>query len=105
MPAVEGGMAASVLLLGLLVAFSVKARPIFAAMMVGMFAVFHGFAHGLEVPMGETPWRFGIGFLMSTIGLHVSGLLLGLRLQRRHLWLRATGCMVAASGDLMLMAA
>ena len=102
-PMVEGGIATSVLLLGLLVAFSIKARPIFAAMIVGMFAVFHGCAHGLEVPMEGAPWRFGIGFLMSTIGLHVTGLLLSLRLRHQHLWLRAIGCIVASSGAFMLI--
>lgn len=102
-PMVEGGIATSVLLLGLLVAFSIKARPIFAAMLVGMFAIFHGCAHGLEVPMGENPWRFGMGFLMSTIGLHVAGLLLGLRLRHQHVWLRAIGCIVASSGAFLLI--
>lgn len=104
-PMVEGGIAASVLLLGLLVAFSVKARPILAAMLVGVFAVFHGGAHGLELPMGENSWGFGTGFLMSTIGLHVAGLLLSLHLRRQRFWLPAIGSIVATSGAVMLLTA
>lgn len=104
LPMVEGGIATSLLLLGLLVAFSVKVSPILSATIVGLFAVFHGFAHGTELPALGAPWQYGVGFVVSTIALHGVGLLLGRRLRRQQLWLRAAGWVVAASGASMMMA-
>jgi len=69
-----------VLLLGLLIAFSVKVTPTLGAGIVGLFAVFHGYAHGVEMPLLGSPWQYGFGFVVSTIVLHGLGLLLGGRL-------------------------
>jgi urease accessory protein len=103
LPSVESAVATSVLLLGLLIAFALKASPALATAIVGVFAVFHGIAHGAEMPALATPWRYGFGFVMSTAALHGIGLLLGSGLNKRPLWLRGTGALVAASGALLMI--
>ncbi|TSA52380.1 MAG: urease accessory protein UreJ [Nitrosomonadaceae bacterium] len=104
MPMIESGIATSVLLLGLLIAFSIKVTPAAGACIVSFFAVFHGYAHGVEMPQFVTPWQYGSGFVLSTAALHGFGLLLGRSLHRRGLWLRATGTLVAVSGTWMVAA-
>ena len=104
LPMVESGIATSVLLLGLLIAFSVKVPVALSASIVGLFAVFHGYAHGAEMPQLSTPWVYGIGFVLSTAALHGMGLLLGHGLHKRISSLRALGAIIAASGAWMMMA-
>lgn len=104
LPMVESGIATSVLLLGLLIAFSVNVTPALGASIVGLFAVFHGYAHGAEMPPLGTSWQYGFGFVLATAALHGLGLLLGRRLHKQGLWLRATGALVAASGVWMMAA-
>lgn len=101
LPMVESGIATSVLLLGLLTAFSVKVTPALGASIVGLFAVFHGYAHGMEMPLPGMPWQYGVGFVVSTAVLHGLGLQLGQGLHKQALWLRAAGVLVAASGAWM----
>lgn len=104
LPMVESGIATSVLLLGLLIAFSVRVTPVLGAGIVGLFAVFHGYAHGVEMPVSGTPWLYGSGFVLSTAVLHGLGLLLGAGSNKRGVWLRASGTLVAATGVWMLTA-
>ena len=104
LPMVESGIATSVLLLGLLIAFSVKVPVALSASIVGLFAVFHGYAHGAEIPQLSTPWIYGIGFVLSTAALHGMGLLLGHGLHKRISSLRSVGAIIAASGAWMMMA-
>lgn len=74
LPGMESGIAASVLVLGLLIAFSTR-LPVAAGMaLVGGFALFHGYAHGAEMPAVAGPWLYAIGFLLSTLLLHAAGL-------------------------------
>ena len=102
LPLVESGIATSVLLLGLLIAFSVKVTPALGAGIVGLFAVFHGYAHGVEMPLPGSSWQYGLGFVLSTAVLHGLGLLLGRGRLQQGLWLRAAGALVAASGAWMM---
>ena len=104
LPMVESGIATSVLLLGLLIAFSIKLPTVLGAGIVGLFAVFHGYAHGAEIPQLSTPWIYGIGFVLSTAALHGMGLLLGQGLHKQAIGLRALGAIIAASGAWMMMA-
>ena len=104
LPVVEGGIATSVLLLGLLIAFSVNVNPSVAAGIVGVFAVFHGHAHGTEMSLQGAPWQFGVGFVVTTAVLHGLGVALGGRLHKQALGLRATGTLVAASGAFLMAA-
>lgn len=78
LPAVEGGIAASVAVLGLLIAFAVK-MPIWSStMVVSLFALLHGYAHGSELPHGSSAVMYGVGFIAATALLHVTGLGIGL---------------------------
>jgi urease accessory protein len=73
LPAVETGIAASVLVLGTVVALQWKAPLRVATVLVGFFAVFHGFAHGAEMPVDVSGSSFGAGFLAATALLHAVG--------------------------------
>jgi urease accessory protein len=78
MPPVEIGIALSVLLLGGVIAFNVKA-PIWAAsLIVAIFAIFHGYAHGKELPSAADPIGYAVGFMLATGLLHMFGIGLGL---------------------------
>ncbi|MEO8600504.1 MAG: HupE/UreJ family protein [bacterium] len=102
LPMIEIGIAASVLILGLLIAFSVRVTPVVGACIVAMFAIFHGYAHGAEMPLLGSAWQYGIGFVASTAVLHGFGLVLGKGLHKQGLWLRVAGAMLAASGTWMM---
>ena len=78
LPAVEVAIALSAIVLGFMVAGSVKPPLWVAAVLVGAFAIFHGHAHGTELPESATPLAYGAGFVISTGLLHVSGILIGL---------------------------
>jgi urease accessory protein len=82
LPFVELGIALSVVVLGAVVALNIKA-PVAAAMaVVGLFAIFHGHAHGSEMPENAAGLAYVIGFMMATAMLHVAGLALGFAIGR-----------------------
>jgi urease accessory protein len=102
---VEIGLALSVVGLGILVALGVVV-PVAAAMaLVGVFAAFHGHAHGTEMLAGATWLVYGAGFLGATALLHGVGLALGRALVRYQLngARRAAGCAMAGIGVLLLV--
>ena len=81
-PFVEPGIAASVLVLGLLIAAAIQ-LPLWASMLlVGLFAFCHGHAHGWEMPVVASGILFGLGFIVSTIILHACGVGIGLAAKR-----------------------
>jgi urease accessory protein len=84
MPPVELGIAFSVLVLGGCIALSLKAPVWAASLVVAMFAVFHGYAHGKELPSAADPVSYSAGFVLATGLLHVSGIGLGLLNNRPH---------------------
>jgi urease accessory protein len=73
LPAVEQGIAFSVVALGLLIGFEVKIPVAAAALVVGLFAIFHGHAHGAEMPAMASPLGYGVGFVLATATLHAVG--------------------------------
>ena len=78
LPPVEVGIALSVLVLGGCIALSVR-TPVWAAcVVVAIFAVFHGYAHGSELPSAADPIAYSVGFVLATGLLHLSGICLGL---------------------------
>ncbi len=77
LPAVEIGIGLSVVVLGAAVAFNVKVPAALAMAVVGLFAVFHGFAHGAEMPENAAGLSYAAGFLLATALLHAAGLGLG----------------------------
>ena len=81
-PFVEIGIALSVVVLGAIVAFNVKA-PIAAAMgLVGLFAIFHGHAHGAEIPEDAAGVAYATGFMIATALLHLAGITAGFLIGR-----------------------
>jgi urease accessory protein len=77
MPPVEVGIAISVLVLGGCIALAVR-PPVWAAtLIVAVFAVFHGYAHGQELPSAADPVSYSSGFVLATGLLHVSGIVVG----------------------------
>jgi len=77
-PAVETGIAASAVVLGAMVAFAVRPPIWVAALIVGAFAIFHGHAHGTELPNAANALAYSIGFVIATGLLHLSGIAFGL---------------------------
>ena len=73
LPALESGIAASVLALGLAVALAVRPPLMMAVAATALFALFHGVAHGLELPEMSSPWTYAAGFVMATAALHAAG--------------------------------
>jgi urease accessory protein len=78
LPPVEVGIAASVLVLGSMIAGGVRAPAWVAVIIVGAFAVFHGYAHGKELPSAADPIGYTSGFVLATGLLHVVGIAIGL---------------------------
>jgi urease accessory protein len=99
-PGIEVGIAASGILLGAMVMFEARPPLVVAALLVGFFAIFHGHAHGTELPPGRSVLLYSLGFVMATGGLHATGI--GIGAVHRWRWgrrsLRAAGAMVAAGG-------
>jgi urease accessory protein len=81
-PYVEQGIAASVLVLGIFIAAAVRLPLAASAAIVGLFALFHGYAHGAEMPDSSSGFAYGIGFVVATASLHLSGIALGITAQR-----------------------
>lgn len=113
LPAVETGIALSVLLLGLLIAFAVRLPAWAGALLVGLFAVFHGHAHGTEMIATDALFSavpYCAGFVLATVLLHVAGIGVGLGLRRaarshvQSLLVRGAGVVVALGGAYLLAA-
>ncbi len=103
LPMIEPGIAASVLLLGLAVAMGAGASLGVAVAAVGTFALWHGAAHGYEIPVTAAPVLYAAGFAAATAMLHAAGLGLGVTL--RTAWLRVAGGAIALAGAVQLLAA
>jgi urease accessory protein len=78
LPHVETGIALSGIILGAMVALAAKPPLWMAAAIVGIFAIFHGYAHGTELPEAANAMTFAIGFVISTGLLHLGGIAFGL---------------------------
>ena len=82
LPFVETGIGLSVVAFGAMVASQI-AMPVAAAMaMTGFFALFHGHAHGAEMPQTASGLQYGVGFMVATAALHVLGIGVGLLIGR-----------------------
>jgi len=77
LPGIEIGIGLSALALGIMVALRVRPPLWVAALLVGCFAIFHGHAHGVELPVAANPLAYGVGFIVCTGLLHLAGILLG----------------------------
>jgi urease accessory protein len=72
---------------------------------VGLFALCHGHAHGLEMPTTAAGLSYGAGFVLATALLHATGIGAGLMIQHyaQAVWLRATGVAVCAASVLLVL--
>jgi urease accessory protein len=77
-PSIETGIAVSSIVLGLMVAFAVRPPIWIAALIVAAFAIFHGHAHGTELPGAANPITYSLGFVIATGLLHLLGIAFGL---------------------------
>jgi urease accessory protein len=109
LPLVEYAIAVSVVVLGIALVAKARMPELVAMSFVGFFALFHGFAHGAEMPQvtGDSMFlvAYVVGFLVATAGLHVIGALLGYIALRRptgSLVLRLSGVFVAILGAYIL---
>jgi len=100
LPGVELGIALSAVALGAMVLGEVKAALPAAAGLVGFFAIFHGHAHGTELPDGASGLYYSIGFVMATGLLHAAGIAFGMIHARPYgpAILRAAGGLVLVGG-------
>ena len=106
LPGVEIGIAASVLLLGLAIGTASVVPMFIAAATVGMFGVFHGYAHGYEMPVMEDKLRYVGGFLLTTAALHLVGAVGGFHLLKRDRggpYLQRAGLACAACGGFLIL--
>lgn len=99
-PAIEFGISASALALGLAVALRLRPPLWLCAALVGAFAIFHGHAHGTELPASANPLAYGVGFVVSTGLLHLSGIAIGVLVHwpNGRKLVRALGAGIAAMG-------
>jgi urease accessory protein len=104
LPGVEYGIALSAILLGGAVLFEIRPPLPVAAALVGFFAIFHGHAHGTELPPGQSALLYSMGFVMATGSLHVLGI--GIGTVHRWAWgqkvLRVAGGLVTVGGAFFL---
>jgi len=100
LPAVEYGIAFSGIVLGLMVAFEAKVPLWFAGIVVSVFAIFHGHAHGAELPSATDPISYSAGFVLATGLLHLCGIAIGLldRWRAGAVFMRACGALIALVG-------
>lgn len=100
LPPVELGIALSVLILGGVITAGYKAPVWLACAVVAVFAIFHGYAHGKELPSAADPIGYSTGFVLSTGLLHVGGIVVGLlNDSEKGKWIvRGIGAAIAAAG-------
>ena len=100
LPGVEIGIAASAVVLGLGVALAARPPLWIAAVLVGLFAIFHGHAHGSELPSGADAVAFSAGFVIATGLLHLTGIAFGLLAHwpAGRIAVRAAGAAIAFVG-------
>ena len=99
-PSIEIGIAVSAIVLGAMVLIQARPPLWVAALLVAIFAIFHGYAHGRELPAGANALLYSLGFVVATGLLHLVGILLG----EAHRWalgrqiVRAAGGGIAVAG-------
>jgi urease accessory protein len=100
LPGVEIGIATSAILLGAMVALQARPPLMIAALLVAFFAIFHGHAHGTELPAGQSGLTYSLGFVVATGLLHGVGISIGLvhRWATGRVVLRGAGVVVSLLG-------
>ena len=99
LPGVEIGIAISAVVLGAMILTAARPPLWVAAVLVGAFAIFHGYAHGAELPAAVNPFAYGIGFVLATGVLHLCGIGFGLLVR----WPAGRVAVRAAGGAISLI--
>jgi urease accessory protein len=102
LPWVEAGILASVVTLGAVIALGLQPSLAVSAGLVGLFALFHGHAHGTELPVQGSALVYGVGFIAATLALHLVGIGIGM-FARYPVALRTAGGAIAACGVALLI--
>ena len=104
LPGVEIAIATSGILLGAMVALQARPPLVVATLLVAFFAVFHGHAHGTELPAGQSGLLYSVGFVVATGLLHAVGISIGLihRWAAGRILLRGAGLVVLLAGVFFL---
>jgi urease accessory protein len=99
-PGIEIGIAISAIVLGGMIAFATRPPLWVAAIVVGIFAIFHGHAHGAELPESANAISYAVGFVSATVSLNALGIVIGVanRWNAGAKALRAGGGVIAACG-------
>ncbi len=99
-PFIEEGILVSVLILGILIAGAFTLPLTYSTLLVTLFAIFHGHAHGTELPGAMAAASYTLGFALTTAILHLFGMALGMILQSRKLQMvnRFAGGVIALGG-------
>jgi urease accessory protein len=107
LPGAEIGIALSAIALGFVVFREARPQLYVAALLVGFFAIFHGYAHGAELPPGASGALYSIGFVIATGCLHATGVTIGLvhRWRAGQMALRLGGAVIAVAGGIFLWSA
>lgn len=105
-PGIEIGIALSAIVLGAMVAFAARPPLWAAAIIVGIFAIFHGYAHGAELPESANAISYAMGFVVATGCLHALGIVIGVinKWKSGARVLRAGGVLIALCGVYFLVA-
>lgn len=106
-PFLEQAIAATVLVFGILIATAARLPLPASAAIVGLFALFHGYAHGAEMPETAAGLAYGLGFVVATASLHLCGIGLGLTAQKMNSMklVRCAGAAIVACGLWLMIAA
>lgn len=100
LPFVESGIVLSVLLLGVLITAPIRLPLWLSSSMAGLFALWHGYAHGVEMPVAVSGMAYAVGFVLATAALHAIGIASGLAMRRltRERAVRFAGVCIALCG-------
>lgn len=107
LPFVEPGILASVVILGLLVTLAVDLPVVTGAVIVGVFALFHGHAHGSEIAENVSGFAYMAGFALATATLHLVGIGFAQMMAKAQLRpvVRAAGALCAIIGGALVLGA
>ena len=105
LPWAEGGIAGSVLIPGAVIAFALRPSIAVSVALIAVFALLHGYSHGVELPQSASALAYGAGFVAATLVLHAIGLALGALASRPagRLATRTAGAAIAAAGVVLLV--
>ena len=104
LPSIELGIALSVIVLGAVILFAIRPPLWGSLLIVSFFALFHGYAHGIELPQQTEPLGYSLGFVVATGLIHIVGILIGFitRLPSGETVLRIFGGVFCAAGVYLL---